>query len=453
MGENELTKTLTFGLGTMFGFDKAKGGLITLDDESRKKTYETLRNCFYDFAKLCNYTTSLYYAQRILRSDLKQMGYSTGYSEILEKMNLDTPLSSQVLNQAYTLANAHFHGEHGKGLMGRGDRVLSTHKANGTHPIYFHKSGSELKIIEDKYYICYDVFSRKWASANGLPWWIAFEIKIKPRDKTGKGQLDKVLEGSWQKGSVQIARNERLGGRKYLARISVKYTPDPYKILSDETIMGIDLGVNVPAVIHFRINGEPLNWEIAIGRGRDMLMARRIVSGEIKRIVQGLRKKDSLVTGPARRAASEKLKELRKQERRIMKTASQRIAAAIADQAKRNGAGVWQMEALDKSIKVERPFLARYWAPGMLVDAIKWQASQLNVKLSFINPYKTSQRCSKCGHIDKMNRPKGKKKASYFECVSCGYKNDADKNAARNISTVGIENIISSKMLEMNQAL
>lgn len=229
--------------------------------------------------------------------------------------------------------------------------------------------------------------------------------------------------------------------------------PDPYKALSDETVMGIDLGVNAPAVIHFRAKGEPLSWELTVGNGRDMLMARRIVSGEIKRIVQGLRKKDSPVTGPARRAAMEKLRDLRKQERRIMKTASQKIAATIADQAKRNGAGVWQMEALDKSIKEDRPFLARYWAPGMLMDAVKWQASQYGAKIQFINPYKTSQRCSKCGHIDRMNRPKGKKKAAHFECTSCGYTGNADKNAARNISTPGIEEIIKQKMKELGQAL
>ena len=33
---------------------------------------------------------------------------------------------------------------------------------------------------------------------------------------------------------------------------------------------------------------------------------------------------------------------------------------------------------------------------------------------------------------------KGKKKAAYFECQDCGYKDHADKNAARNLSDLNI---------------
>lgn len=454
METKKLVKTLTFGLGTMSGYDKQSGEFLVLDEDSRKKIYNNLSRCFYDFAKLCNYTTALYYSQRILHVPLKEMGYSKSYTQIIEKMNLNTPLASRVLNQAHNLAETHFSGDHGRSLM-KGERVLSTHRADGIHPIYFHKDATELKKKDKKYYICYNIFSVEWAKANDLPHWIGFEIKIKDRDKTGIEQLERVVNNTWQKGSVQLARNRRSRSKygKYLTRISVKYEPDPFKNLSRDTIMGVDLGVNAPAVIHFRTKGKPFDWELIVGNGRDMLMARRIVSGEIKRIVRGLKKKDSPIQGPARTAALAKLKELRNRERRIMKTAAQKIAATIAEQAKRHGAGIWQFEKIDKTIKDDKPFLTRYWAPGMLVDAVKWQAAQLNADLVFIDPNKTSQRCSQCGHIDKLNRPKGKKKAAFFECTSCGHKSDADKNAARNISTPDIEKIISAKLQEMKCAL
>jgi predicted transposase len=41
----------------------------------------------------------------------------------------------------------------------------------------------------------------------------------------------------------------------------------------------------------------------------------------------------------------------------------------------------------------------------------------------------TSQTCSNCGHCDSKNR-----NGSNFECQSCGYSMNADKNAARNIA-------------------
>jgi IS605 OrfB family transposase len=165
------------------------------------------------------------------------------------------------------------------------------------------------------------------------------------------------------------------------------------------------------------------------------------------RLLRALKRKDSPIQGPAREAAKAKLRGLRKQERRLMKTASQKVAAQIAEQAKRNGAGIWQIEELSKNIK-DDSWLARNWAPGLLLDAIRWQAEQLGAELKFVNPAYTSQMCSKCSYIDKnkLNRPKGKKKAAYFECQSCGYKDHADKNAARNLSDTEVE-----KRIELSQ--
>lgn len=65
---------------------------------------------------------------------------------------------------------------------------------------------------------------------------------------------------------------------------------------------------------------------------------------------------------------------------------------------------------------------------------------QLEYKLSWLGgvlelvpaPY-TSQKCSSCGHIDKENRVT----QSRFECVECGYKKNADINAALNILEAG----------------
>ncbi|EKA0954195.1 TPA: IS200/IS605 family element transposase accessory protein TnpB [Escherichia coli] len=46
-----------------------------------------------------------------------------------------------------------------------------------------------------------------------------------------------------------------------------------------------------------------------------------------------------------------------------------------------------------------------------------------------VNPAYTSQRCSCCGHTGKANR----RTQSKFECKACGYAENADVNAARNI--------------------
>jgi putative transposase len=433
-----ITKTLTFGLGTMLGFNKKNNELIELTDEHRKKIYVNIRQGFYDFARLCNFFTARLYSEKILKIDFKKHGYNTGYKQIEDKLGLDTPLNGLVKNQAWILSKSHFAGKHGKSLMGKGESVLPTHKANGSHPLCFHHDGVELIKSDKTYYILYSIFSDKWCKAEELPSWVAFKINIKPRDKSGASQIEKILSEEWGKGSGQLIRNNRRKGPKYLMHLVVKYEPNPYKELSADTVMGIDRGVNAPASIHLRTNGEPLKWAMNIGDGRLMLNARGLIRNEIKRLLRGLKRKDSPIQGPARASAMKRLKELRGKEQRIMKTANQKNAAQIATLAKRHGAGVWQIEELGKGIK-EDSWLARNWAPGMFLDSIRWQAKQLGVELMFVNPAYTSQRCSKCGNINKKNRPKGKDKAAKFECTVCGYKDHADKNAARNLSDLEIE--------------
>ncbi|PCI92657.1 cytosine methyltransferase [Candidatus Aerophobetes bacterium] len=50
-----------------------------------------------------------------------------------------------------------------------------------------------------------------------------------------------------------------------------------------------------------------------------------------------------------------------------------------------------------------------------------------------VNPAYTSQKCSSCEKIDKNNR----KTQSKFFCISCGYTENADINAAKNILAAG----------------
>ena len=56
------------------------------------------------------------------------------------------------------------------------------------------------------------------------------------------------------------------------------------------------------------------------------------------------------------------------------------------------------------------------------------------VEIIAINPAYTSLRCSECGYTDKKNR----ESQALFHCLSCGYKDNADVNAAKNIIAVGL---------------
>jgi len=449
-----VVKTLTVQLGKVRGWDNRANAkkIIALEDEVQHRVYKELPRISEDFGRLCNMMLAREYSRRILGvkkddEDAEKYEPRKRYTKYVDKLKSGRMINGVILSQSYRYTNSHFAGEHGKELMARGSRQLSTHRTDGTHPIPFMDSGVRLEKDEEGYWLCLNVFSGEWSGENGVPAWLAFPIKIKPRDKTMAQQLQRVILTEWKLKTAQLQKNPRAGGgRKWLGGIVVEYTPDPWKKFDPGTVMGIDLGVNVPAVVHIRDNGTPCPWATGVGDGRSMLNTRGIVRGEIVRLIRALKRKPSLLQGPARDATLSRLRDLRKKETRILKTAAQKIAAQILEIARRNGAGTWQMEQLSAGLKEDKPWLSRNWAPGVVKDAVRWQAQQAGAELVFVDPAYTSQRCSKCGHIDRANRPKGKKGAAHFECVKCGYSDHADKNAARNVSTPGIAEIIAKKI-------
>lgn len=74
------------------------------------------------------------------------------------------------------------------------------------------------------------------------------------------------------------------------------------------------------------------------------------------------------------------------------------------------------------------------WAFRQLADMIVYKADRAGIPIIWIDPRKTSQRCSRCGHTTRANRPD----QAHFRCVSCGYRANSDFNAAVNISRKGL---------------
>ena len=89
------------------------------------------------------------------------------------------------------------------------------------------------------------------------------------------------------------------------------------------------------------------------------------------------------------------------------------------------GRGVKAKSGLNKSILDQGWFEFR----RQLEYKLGWKGGML-VKVDYRH---TSQTCSCCGHRAKENRPS----QAVFKCLACGYEENADENAAKNILTVG----------------
>ncbi len=77
---------------------------------------------------------------------------------------------------------------------------------------------------------------------------------------------------------------------------------------------------------------------------------------------------------------------------------------------------------------LNREILNTGWA------GLKAKLAYKSARLIEVNPKHTSQRCSKCGLIDKNNRPS----QAVFRRLACGHQDNADINAALNILASGI---------------
>jgi len=72
----------------------------------------------------------------------------------------------------------------------------------------------------------------------------------------------------------------------------------------------------------------------------------------------------------------------------------------------------------------------RNWSYYQLQQMIEYKAERVGIKVKYVDPYRTSQACSKCGHFEEGQR----ETQAEFKCKSCGFKSNADYNASRNIS-------------------
>jgi len=93
------------------------------------------------------------------------------------------------------------------------------------------------------------------------------------------------------------------------------------------------------------------------------------------------------------------------------------------------------IEAPGRSVKAKsglnKSILDQGW--GELRRQLEYKQAWRGGEVLAINPRNTSRTCPCCGHVSAENR----KTQSQFECVKCGYAENADLNAAHNILRAG----------------
>ena len=128
------------------------------------------------------------------------------------------------------------------------------------------------------------------------------------------------------------------------------------------------------------------------------------------------------------------LKRLKGRERRFATITNHTIAKSIVQSAVSEGKGIAieDLTYIRKRTTVRKTQRRRYgsWAFSQLRHFLEYKAKLAGIPFAVVNPQYTSKTCNICKHI-------GNRKGKRFNCTSCGNIDDADINAAKNISQLG----------------
>jgi len=148
-----------------------------------------------------------------------------------------------------------------------------------------------------------------------------------------------------------------------------------------------------------------------------------------------------------------KVKAIKDRESRIVKDINHKTTTALLKFAKDNNACIVMEELKDIRQTAKQRKKQRYslhsWSFYQQKQMIEYKSKKFGVSVHFVAPQYTSQRCSKCGHIEQANR-----KGNLFQCKKCGIVEDSGVNAGFNIAHLHKQGIsqfnIESDMLKGN---
>jgi len=234
-----------------------------------------------------------------------------------------------------------------------------------------------------------------------FPVWLGKSKKISIKALI-PNQYQEMLKGKL--GALRITKKSN----KYIAQITLEVSE---QITQGSNIMGVDLGIKVPAVCVTSDNKVKF-----IGNDRENKYIRRYF--KTKRKSLGKAKKLGVI------------KKISDKEQRIMQDKDHKYSRQIVDFALENNVSIIRLEELANIRNTTRTsrknnHSLHSWSFYRLAQFIEYKAQLVGIKVEYVDPKYTSQICPCCGK-------KNKAKDRLYTC-SCRYTTHRDLVGARNI--------------------
>lgn len=400
-------------MSNIFFVRKLKLIIINDDEEKRKEQYKFIRDSQYAQYQGLNLamsvlTNAYLQSNRDDKSDIfKDAKKSlTNSSSIFNGINfgkgIDTKSSiTQKVKQDFSIAL--------KNGLARGERNITNYKR--TFPLMTR--GRDLKFnYNEKNEIII-----KWVNK------IVFKVVIGRKDKNYEElmhTLHKVITEEYpvKQSSLYFDKNNKLILNLTLESLCKENNKDAV----EGRTLGVDLGIKYPAYICLNDNTYIREH---IGESMELLKQREQFRNRRRRLQQQLK---NVKGGKGRNKKLSALNKLSDSERNFAKTYNHTISKRIVDFAKKYNCEYINLEKLNSNGFNDN--ILSNWSYYELQNMIEYKAEKVGIKVKYIDPKFTSQKCSVCGNINKENRPT----QEHFECTACGFKLNADHNAAINIA-------------------
>jgi len=317
-------------------------------------------------------------------------------------------LTRDSVDFAASKATTDFNNDLKLGLLS-GERALRTYKRN--NPLQVRGRNLKFHKEDGSYYIKF---------VKGITFKCLLGMKRQNNTELAK-TLDKVLDDTYKVCDSSVEYRDKKLILNLTLQIDTTARQEQRKI--EGRIVGVDLGLKVPA---FCALNDSDYIRQRIGDIEDFLKVRTQLQARYKRLQRALK---SAKGGKGREKKLKALERFREHEKNFAKTYNHYLSKNIVHFAVLYGAEQINLELLQMA-ETQNKSVLRNWSYYQLQQMIEYKAAKEGIEVKYIDPYHTSQTCSKCGHYEAGQR----ETQAVFTCKSCGFTENADFNAARNIA-------------------
>ncbi|HBF0146872.1 TPA: RNA-guided endonuclease InsQ/TnpB family protein [Clostridioides difficile] len=362
--------------------------------------------------------------KKILDGEKKAFKESEEYRKGIDELFKNTYLKSNTLDhvldsmvniqykRTLSLVTQRIKKDYSNDFVGIITGQQSLRNYRNDNPLMISNQQLNFKYVEDTFYL--DIMCG-----------YRLEVVLGKRDNENVNELKSTLEKVISKeykvcdSSMQFSKNNKDVILNLV--IDIPQNSNVYKPVEGRTL-GVDLGVAVP--IYMCLNDDTYKRK-GLGDINNFLRVRQQMQTRRRKL-----QKDLTLTngGKGRKKKTQLLDKLQENERNFVKTYSHALSKRVVEFAKSNKCEYINIEKLTKDGFDN--IILRNWSYFELQKMIEYKAEREGITVRYVNPAYTSQKCSRCGEIDKENR----QTQANFKCTKCGFELNADHNAAINIA-------------------